>query len=486
MTSIVLLLLVPLAMVTSIVLGRAKPLIGLVLSPFLSAAVTFCVVVAITGGYDFEAVIPLVFGCMAGGLNLILTLLAVVTAKAPPDGSDLAYAWSRVLLIILASVVAVALAFGIVGPGLGIFSCVFMGGLLIRLMLISRDAWTTQLFTTMGSAIRQSLPLPEALAVEAVGMRGKPGRIFRSISYRLAQGLPLSEALRMGYRACPGYALAMITAAEKIHQLPQAFASIEAALRQRMHDRNKLMPANPMYPLVVLGFVSFVLLVVGVFILPSFRAIFRDMGDELPWVTTWVFDTMPLAGMIVAPSFLLIAGLWFYTLFRPRKPADPHLLSIVGDTFKWLMPGSYWFERTYAILQTVSFLRMSLTAGTTVDQAIAEAASLDTNVCYQRRLRKWLRRVQAGQSISQAAADSGVGKSIVWAFDQQANPGRTLAVLEMLESSYRAAYSANANLFRLIFWPCITIGMGLLVACVVLALFLPWINMIRSVMGNSM
>jgi len=116
-------------------------------------------------------------------------------------------------------------------------------------------------------------------------------------------------------------------------------------------------------------------------------------------------------------------------------------------------------------------LRLSLNAGRTVNDAIANALDLDVNNCVRKRLERWLERVEAGENIAEAAKQSGLGGGLAWAFDQQSDPGNTLTVLETLESLYRANYSYCANLIRFIMGPCVTVVMGTIVGFVVYAIF---------------
>ncbi|MBL7152615.1 MAG: hypothetical protein ISS79_02780, partial [Phycisphaerae bacterium] len=75
------------------------------------------------------------------------------------------------------------------------------------------------------------------------------------------------------------------------------------------------------------------------------------------------------------------------------------------------------------------------------------------------------------ENISKAAKSSGVGGSLAWAFNQQANQGNTPAVLETLESLHRSNYNYRANLARFIASPCVTLIMGAFVGFVVYAIY---------------
>ena len=221
-----------------------------------------------------------------------------------------------------------------------------------------------------------------------------------------------------------------------------------------------------------------------VFVMPKFEMIFRDLGQRLPIATRWIIAiTRGYSGWIIALLglvVLIVVPSAIYLKFRPRRPGQPYLLSRIGDLLKWHFPVLHWFERNYSLLQTVSFLRLSINAGHTVDQAIAGAAELDTNNCYRRRLTDWLNLVQQGQDVAQAASKTHVGSSLAWAFDQKINQGNTPAILESLESFYRSNYSYITNLARLVFWPCVVILMAVMVGVTVYAIFSPIVGIIHA------
>ena len=130
------------------------------------------------------------------------------------------------------------------------------------------------------------------------------------------------------------------------------------------------------------------------------------------------------------------------------------------------------------MVQVVELLRLSLNAGCPVNDAIENTIALDVNHGFRKRLRRWLKRVERGDNIAEAARKSRLGSPIAWAFDDKVNQGNTLSILEMLESFYRSNYSYYVNLARIILWPCVTLLMGLIVGFIVYAIFMPGIQVI--------
>jgi type II secretory pathway component PulF len=153
---------------------------------------------------------------------------------------------------------------------------------------------------------------------------------------------------------------------------------------------------------------------------------------------------------------------------------------------KWHLPVLHHFEKNYSMVQVVELLRLSLNAGCPVNDAIAGTISLDVNNSFRKRLRKWLEKVEEGSNISAAVKKCKLGSPLAWAFDDKVNQGNTPAILETLESFYRSSYSYSVNLARCIMWPCVIVAMGLLVGFVVLATFLPGIQIINSLTGSVM
>lgn len=390
-----------------------------------------------------------------------------------------------ILLVLLVWLVVGGLMLFGLGVG-GVFGTIFMvlaTGAIFRFLLQSQRAITVDVISTIGAAIRQNMSLPRALRHEAAFTGGRRSRCLSGIALQLEAGQPLSEAMRRGFPSCPGHALALIAAAERVHQVPSAIEAIQADLDRQRRERTKPRPVDPAYPVFLLIWVWLLVSSLAVFIIPKFKDIFAGMGESLPAVTQALFDVSAAVGPFTwgVGGLVLVFGLplYVYTLFRPRRADRPHLLSRVGDSIKWRLPVYHWFERNHSMLKTVEALRLTLRAGATVNAAIAATIQLDVNQRYRLRLRRWLAQVLRGDNVSAAARASRLGKGLVWAFDQKVNPSGALEVLGTLELVYRSSYSYAANLLRTIFWPFVTLLVGLLVGFIGLALFAPMAAMIR-------
>ncbi|MBN2212463.1 MAG: type II secretion system F family protein [Sedimentisphaerales bacterium] len=363
---------------------------------------------------------------------------------------------------------------------------------LIHFAPISKRNTTLTVLSTISAAMRQNLPLSEALY--AAGEReDAPGRILRDIAYWLSQGYSLSDALRQGYPRCPSDALALITLAERVNQTPLALKSIEADLLVKTDRFHRVEPVHPVYPLIVLSVGFCIVMGIMIFVIPKFRSIFEDFSIKMPAATENLvgFSSWFVYKCYWLPwTFLLIlaicVGTYIYTRFQPRQPRYLSFLSRLGDWIKWHLPVTHWYELNYSLLRTTAALRLCLNAGTTVDNAIAYAIDADVNYCFRPRLRRWLAQVRQGGDTAHSARTNRMGAPLAWAFDDNVNRGNTPYILGQLEGMYRHAYSYWVSIARCVFWPLCILALALVMGTIVYSLFTPIVALIQGTLDCCM
>jgi type IV pilus assembly protein PilC len=465
------------------ILGYKKPDIAMIVMPVACLLLIYAGVWADFFEAAFSA--PFIF---------FMTLIAVLASKQEPGYEGWPYKWAKYILIIAGCLFLIAALLSLLALG-GYYDALlfaFFMAAIARFGFISKDATALYVISTIGSSIRQNLPLPMALESAASGRQDKRSQILRAIKKWLVQGYSLSESIKRGYPKCPGYAMAMIASAERINQLPSALASIEADMLAKADRKRKLQPVHPFYPVILITFMFFIIWALLWKVIPTFSCTLIEMFEGkraiLPAPTRFLLEVAgffypnirSIPFMILTFAVLIAILLSLVLRFRTRRPQKPYLFSRMGDFIKWHLPILHWFERNYSMVQTVELLRLSLNAGCTVNDSLAKTLSLDVNNRFRKRLQKWLTKVEAGDNIAAAARESDLGRPLAWAFDDKINQGNTLAILESLESFYRSNYSYYINLARFIMWPCVTIIMGTMVGFVAYAFFSPGIAIIRN------
>ncbi len=479
-----------------IYLAFKKPGIALVTSPFIALLVFI-------NGLDRISLALIIAPFIFFG-----TVMAVSISKRESESEQWPQVWAKWILIIsifllLTVTVGVMLeSAGAINSMFFVFGSVTVVSFIFFTMLIttiiaffitSRYSTAAYVLSTIGSSMRQNLPLPMALESAAGGRSDNRSLILNRIKKWLVQGYSLSESIKRGYPKCPGHAVAMITAAERIDQLPLAIDAIEADIATKADESRRIRPVHPLYPLIVMVITIFILLTVMKFVIPQFKSVLEEMvRGELPFATQFVIGIISFIGeefgwliwLAFILTILVVVPVSIFVRFRPRRPEKPYLFSRMGDYIKWHLPVLHWFEMNYSMVQVVELLRLSLNAGYTVDDTIENTLELDVNNCFRKRLNNWLERVLRGENISTAARESKLGSALAWAFDEQVNQSNTISILETLETFYRSNYSYYVNLARFVIWPCLTLIMGAMVGFVAYAIFMPGITVINSLAGH--
>jgi type II secretory pathway component PulF len=423
----------------------------------------------------------------------IALLVAVILAGAGARIASRSRLKTRIVLLYTVGV----LSFFVVVAGLILFSSFY--GLVLSVMLlaavtryqvVSRQVRTTAIVSTISASLRQNLPLPTALR-EAVGsLPGNCDRIVEDIASGLEEGLPLSQALERAYPRCPGHVLGLVRMAERVDQLPQAFAALEDDLIVQIRRFNSFRPVNAWYPLIVFVVGLFVITGVMYFVVPKFSKLYADFPLIMPDSTAFLVRLCGkyLSWIWVAPVAIVLVWLFLRLRgwFRPRRVGRLRRFDMWGDWVKWHLPVLHWFEENSGRGRLADSLCLSLRAGCTMNEAVDQALELDVNEQFRRRVVCWRHAVDQGEDPGGSARRCRLGRPLAWAFDATVNPGNTLAVLEMLSSVYRSNYGYRANLARYIFWPCTIVAMGVGVGFVAYAFFVPIVAMIYGTMDVTM
>ena len=455
------------------VLAFVRPLTGFI------AAAAFGITLTVLG-IVFEQIEPAV-----GGIAVFFATLLIIAFKKWPSGT-------KRILIFCGSGLLVVAGFMLFGMG-GLY------GLLFYLLFIGAmsDAAVTSGMTsaayitsTISSSVRQNLPLPMAMEMAAAGQNNRQTRILRNIKKWLVEGYSLSESLKRGYPRFPGYATALVAVGERIGQLPQALAALEQDLVAKVTLSKKIRHVPSFYPPILLLVMFTLVLGLMTFVFPRFEEVLKDVAGEAQWpwatlvlmrIARFITDDFGwLLGLLLILGFPVGGAIYVRIKSRPRRPEKPYVISRIGDFIRWHIPFVRWYEWNRAMQRIAGMLRLSLNAGCTVNESIANTIQLDINDCFKGKLREWLDRVERGDNIGAASRQCGMGSAMTWAFADVNNHRNMLDILEALESSYRWGFSRAATLARYIIGPCETLCLGLMVGFIAYAFFAPLVAIIYA------
>ncbi len=298
-----------------------------------------------------------------------------------------------------------------------------------------------------------------------------------AFSALLAQGLSISEALKIKKGLVSQEVLVAISLGESCGNLHSCLASVS-----RWHKDLFWLGVLPRlaYLFYISLFIISVLVFFMIFIAPRYQRIYQDFKLPLPWVTQFLFDVFKWVSTFGYQNDWVtsLSGLvWFFLFLLVIFLV---LLPFFNSSVRWYTP---LVGRIYRIHMQGNFLKM---LGTTLrNQAIISQAlsSLEECGCFsgpaQSQLRKLNSAVKLGNSLEDSLFESGWMPASMKAFIESSQKVNNLpwALSEIGNQRLRLA-SLLSQSFSLVVFPLAVFAMGAIVGFIAVGMFMPLINMI--------
>jgi len=323
---------------------------------------------------------------------------------------------------------------------------------------------TLEILTSTGIPIVESL-----LFVEQNSDSAKVRQMTGEFRKQIIGGLTLGETLEK-YRDIFGKVyVGLIKAGEDSGELDKTLIRMLELLKKQDNIKGKVVGAL-IYPAVVVLLAIIAIIVMLVFVFPAFDEMFRTMGKELPWITRTCMDLgiflktnwhFCIAGTVVS-----ILGLnYAYKKPSVRRSIDAFVLRIpmLSEMFKYSN-----FSNFMAVLQ------VSYEAGIPIVDCLFLANLTMENFILQNAIMKAATKVQQGMHLSVALKNvSQVPNMMTFMIATGEQSGRLGDSLTHAVNFVDKKLDSIIDAFTKLIEPLLMIFIGMIVACLGLALYLP-------------
>ena len=323
-----------------------------------------------------------------------------------------------------------------------------------------------QQFVTL---IRAGLPILKSLDLLAERLTDpKLGPYVRAVRDEVRGGTLLSEAFRQ-QGIFPKIYVTSVMAGEKSGSLGEVLDRYIAYQKLALAVRKKIL-VSLLYPAVLIFLVLCLIVFLVTFVVPNFAQLYSSMSAQLPAITQVLIAVGTTARNYVLVFFaaLVAAGLLF--AWWARKESAKEKL----DAVKMHTPvlGDIWLK--YQVAQFSRVLSTLLTGGIPLVQGLETASDSLGTALLRRTLMKAGKMVREGQALSSSLTTTGVFPPL--AIDMievgestGALPVMLTSVAEFYEDDVNTKMTAALSLIE----PAIMIFMGIFVAFVLIALYMP-------------
>jgi type IV pilus assembly protein PilC len=323
-----------------------------------------------------------------------------------------------------------------------------------------------QQFVTL---VRAGLPILKALELLRANIKNrKLAAHIEAIYQQVRTGIPISQAFRARQVFPPIYTTSLM-AGEKSGSLPDVIDRFVQYQKVALAVRKKII-VSLIYPAVLVTLVLVLILFLVTYVVPEFAALYDSMNATLPFMT----QLLVAFGVTFSEHLVLVSlssvgiVLAFMAWMRSETARDTF------DRFKRRIPlfGTIWLK--YQVAQISRLLSTLLQGGIPLLQALETASESMGSKLMQNAIKQSRIAVKEGQALSSSMAKTGVFPALAVEMVQVgestgALPAMLNSVAEFFEDDVSTRMTAVLSLIE----PAIMIFMGLFVAFVLIALYLP-------------
>ncbi len=326
----------------------------------------------------------------------------------------------------------------------------------------------------LATLLKAGMPLVQSLDILR---RRVANPLFKSVlddvHERVRGGNSLSEAFEAHGALFPGVYTASLLAGEKSGNLEQVIRRYVAYVKVVATVRRKTISAL-VYPAILLALSLAVVSIIVLRVVPEFDAFYDQFGQELPLSTRMIVATSEFAR---AYFLLIVIGIvagavafWFWL----KEPAQRERF----DRWVLQLPGLGPIARKFSTSQAARTLATLLGGGIPLVNAIDVAARSIKNRFIAHELQVAGQQVREGRALAAAMQESGAFADVaVKMVEVGESTGALQEMLNSLADFYDEEIDTNLGRFITLVEPTLLVLMGLVIAGLLLALYMPLFNM---------
>jgi len=323
-----------------------------------------------------------------------------------------------------------------------------------------------QQFVTL---IKAGLPILKALDLLAERLTDpKLTPYINAVRENVREGMLLSEAFRQ-QTVFPKMYVTSVMAGEKSGSLVEVLERFIVYQKLALAVRKKVLVAL-MYPSVLIVLVILLMVFLVTYVVPSFATLYSSMNAQLPTITVYLIaiGTTARSYVLVYAAGLAAAVMLF--LWWSRKESAQEKIDYVK--IKTPLFGDIWIK--YQVAQFARVLSTVLTGGIPLIQGLETAADSLGTPLLRKTLVKAAKLVREGQPLSASLASTGVFPELsVDMIEVGESTGALPAMLSSVAEFYEDDVNTKMTAVLALIEPAIMILMGIFVAFVLIALYLP-------------
>jgi type IV pilus assembly protein PilC len=323
----------------------------------------------------------------------------------------------------------------------------------------------------LATMLTAGIPLVQAFEIVAGGNeKSSMQKLLLNVKSDVEGGTSLHEALGKHPLYFDDLTVNLVEAGEQAGALEALLDKI-ATYKEKTEALKKKVKKALFYPAAVLGVAVLVTVVLLIFVIPQFEALYKGFGADLPAFTQAVINLSKFVqhdgiylGVVIAAAFFS----FFY--FKKRSRALRQFL----DRLTLKIPVVGPILNKSAIARYARTLSTMFAAGVPLVEALGSVAGATGNIVYETAVLKMRDEVATGQRLQRAMEQTGLFPNMV---NQMIAVGEESGSLDEMSGKVASFYEAEVDnavdAMSSLMEPMIMVILGVLVGSLVIAMYLP-------------
>ncbi|MGM0365599.1 MAG: type II secretion system F family protein [Actinomycetota bacterium] len=345
-----------------------------------------------------------------------------------------------------------------------------------RIKLRDLGVFTRQFSTLISSG----MSLIESLEVLRQQTSNKKlAEVILNIRRSIESGLTLSESMAKYPQVFNKLFISMISAGESAGILDETLNKLANFLEKEENIRLKIKNKTA-YPKFVLGFATIMMIVIIIFIVPTFQGIYEELGVPLPAITRFVIAVGDLFKKFY--TYIILIVLFVGGRFALKKIISTPKGRNFYDNIRISFP------KVGDIIKKISLARFSRIFGTLISAGVPILRSLDIikgvsdNIIIDNALEDIKNNVSEGESISIPMARYKVFTPMMIQMVAVGEKSGALDdILAKIADFYDEEVSNSIDTLITVLEPILLLVVAVMVAIIVLSLYLPLFNVYQYI-----
>ena len=323
----------------------------------------------------------------------------------------------------------------------------------------------------LATMLAAGIPLVQAFEIVGNG-NDKPAmqKLILDVKADVEGGTSLHEALAKHPLYFDDLFVNLVEAGEQAGALESLLDKV-ATYKEKTEALKKKVKKALFYPAAVLAVAVIVTIVLLLFVIPQFEALYKGFGADLPAFTQFVIGLSRFVqhdGMYVAT--VVGIAIWAFFYFKKRSRALRHFL----DRLILKVPVIGPILNKAAIARYARTLSTMFAAGVPLVEALESVAGATGNIVYETAVLHMKDEVSTGQRLQRAMENTGLFPNMV---NQMIAVGEESGSLDEMSGKVATFYEAEVDnavdAMSSLLEPMIMLILGVLVGGLVIAMYLP-------------